>query len=116
VVGVIRQGDVWWTDLPVPQGSEAGYRRPVVVVQGDSMNDVRGSTVVVVPLTSNVLHGERLGTCVLEPDATGLRVRSVALAEQILTANRSSLVARAGHLPPSALEQVFAALDLVLGR
>ena len=28
---VICQGEVWWVDIPPPFGSEAGYRRPVVV-------------------------------------------------------------------------------------
>lgn len=35
---MIGQGDVWWADLAVPSGSEPGFRRPVVVVQGDSFN------------------------------------------------------------------------------
>lgn len=35
---VIRRGDVCWADLPDPAGSEAGFRRPVVVVQRDSFN------------------------------------------------------------------------------
>lgn len=28
---VVRQGEVWWAELPEPTGSEAGYRRPVLV-------------------------------------------------------------------------------------
>ena len=33
---VISQGDVWWADLPEPTGSGPGFRRPVVIVQGDA--------------------------------------------------------------------------------
>lgn len=31
----MSQGDVWWAELDEPVGSEPGFRRPVVVVQGD---------------------------------------------------------------------------------
>ena len=34
---VISQGEIWWADLPVPVGSGPGFRRPLVVVQGDAL-------------------------------------------------------------------------------
>jgi len=34
----MTQGDVWWADLPDPVGSGPGFRRPVVIVQGDALN------------------------------------------------------------------------------
>lgn len=51
---VVGQGDVFWASLPDPVGSGPGYKRPVVVVQGDALNASRLATIVVVPLTSNV--------------------------------------------------------------
>lgn len=51
---MIAQGDIWWADLQEPSGSRPGFRRPVVVVQGDALNRSRIATVVCVPLTSNV--------------------------------------------------------------
>ena len=51
---VISQGEIWWADLPAPTGSGPGFRRPVAVVQGDALNQSRISTVVCVPLTSNL--------------------------------------------------------------
>jgi mRNA interferase MazF len=38
---VISQGEIWWADLPSPAGSGPGFRRPVVVVQGDTLNRSR---------------------------------------------------------------------------
>ena len=35
---MIAQGEVWWADLGEPAGSEPGFRRPVVAVQGDAFN------------------------------------------------------------------------------
>ena len=51
---MISQGEVWWADLGEPTGSGPGYRRPVVVVQCDVLNQSRVSTIVCVPLTSNL--------------------------------------------------------------
>ncbi|PYO51558.1 MAG: mRNA interferase MazF2, partial [Candidatus Rokuibacteriota bacterium] len=44
----MSQGDVWWADLPEARGSGPGFRRPVVVVQGDALNRSRIATVVCV--------------------------------------------------------------------
>ncbi|MDT8391672.1 MAG: type II toxin-antitoxin system PemK/MazF family toxin [Lentisphaeria bacterium] len=38
---IISQGEVWWAELDDPQGSGTGFRRPVVVVQGDAINRSR---------------------------------------------------------------------------
>ncbi|HZO29524.1 MAG TPA: type II toxin-antitoxin system PemK/MazF family toxin [Chloroflexota bacterium] len=68
---VIAQGQVWWADLPVPIGSEAGYRRPVVIVQGDAFNQSRIQTVVVVPLTRNFGVLRTPGNVALPAGSTG---------------------------------------------
>lgn len=47
---VISQAEIWWAELPAPTESGPGFRRPVVVVQGDSLNRSRIATVVCVPL------------------------------------------------------------------
>lgn len=58
---VISQGDVLWADLPDPEGSGPGFRRPVVVVQGDALNRSRIATVVCVPLTTNLRWADAPG-------------------------------------------------------
>jgi mRNA interferase MazF len=116
VAGVIRQGDVWWADLPIPSGSEPGFRRPVLIVQCDAFNDSGTGTIVVIPLTSNVASAGRPGTCLLPAAATGLSKDSVARADHIYAASRSTLLARSGRVSAPALELVLAALDLVIGR
>lgn len=51
---VVSQGEVWWAELPDPVGSGPGFRRPVLIVQGEALNRSRLATVVCVPLTSNL--------------------------------------------------------------
>ena len=69
---VISQGEIWWADLSEPTGSGPGYRRPVVVVQCDALNQSRVSTVVCVPLTSNLKWVDAPGNVLLTARATGL--------------------------------------------
>ena len=47
------RGEIWWADLPMPMGSEPGYRRPVLIIQDDTFNQSRINTIIVVIITSN---------------------------------------------------------------
>jgi len=113
---VIAQGDVCWADLPDPVGSEPGFRRPVLVVQGDAFNRSRMATVVCVPLTSNLKWAEAPGNVHLPARSTGLAKDSVANVSQIVTLDRGLLTERVGRVSKKQLELVFTGLDLVMGR
>ena len=113
---VISQGDVFWADLPEPEGSGPGFRRPVVIVQGDALNQSRIATVIVVPLTSNLKWADAPGNVLLKAKATGLPKDSVANVSQIATLDRTVLDARAGRLTARQLALVLAGIDVVLGR
>jgi mRNA interferase MazF len=113
---VIAQGEVWWADLPEPVGSEPGFRRPVVVVQGDSFNRSRIRTVVCVPLTSFLRWSAAPGNVSLDKRATGLPKDSIANVSQLVTLDKSWLTERAGKLSKAKLELVLSGIDVVLGR
>ena len=113
---VISQGDVWWADLGEPSASEPGFRRPVIVVQGDSFNRSALRTVVAVPLTSNLRWAAAPGNVQLSARATGLLRDSVANVSQLVALDRSILIERVGRLSSSKLELVLAGIDTVLGR
>ncbi len=113
---VIAHGEVWWADLGDPIGSEPGYRRPVVVVQGNSFNASALRTVVCVVLTSNLKWADAPGNVLLAARTTGLGRPSVANVSQLVTLDRSALTERAGRLSASNLELVLSGIDIVLGR
>jgi len=113
---VISQGDVLWADLGEPVGSEPGFRRPVIVVQGDNFNRSALRTVVAVPLTSNLRWAAAPGNARLTARATGLPRDSVANVSQLVALDRSILIERVGRLSSSKLELVLAGIDTVLGR
>jgi mRNA interferase MazF len=112
----ITQGDVWWAELPEPAGSKPGFRRPIVVVQGDALNRSRIATIVCVPLTSNTKWAAAPGNVVLPSNATGLPKDSVANVSQIVTLAKTDLTERAGKLSRAKLELVLSGIDVVLGR
>ena len=113
---VIAQGDVCWADMSEPVGSGPGFRRPVVVVQGDALNRSRLATVICVPLTSNLKWGDAPGNVLLPARATGLPKDSVANVSQIVAVDRSVLTERQGHLARRQLELLLAGIDIALGR
>lgn len=112
----LAQGELWWADLPEPEGSGPGLRRPVVIVQGDHLNRSRIATAVCVPLTSNVAWAKAPGNVLLSRKATGLSKDSVANVSQILTVDRAYLTERVSKLTPKNLAQILSGIDVELGR
>ncbi len=113
---MISQGDVWWADLPEPSGSGPGFRRPVVVVQGEALNRSRIATTVCVPLTSNLRWADAPGNVLLTSRMTGLPKDSVANVSQIVALDKSALADRAGRLSAAKTELVLTGIDVILGR
>lgn len=113
---MIGQGEVWWADMGEPAGSGPGFRRPVVVVQCDALNQSRIQTVVCVPLTSNLKWADAPGNVLLPPVATGLPRESVANVSLIVAIDRRQLTESVGKLPRRQMELVLAGIDVVLGR
>ena len=111
---VVAQGDVVWADLPPPVGSGPGYRRPVVVVQGDALNRSRIATVVCVPLTTNLRWADAPGNVLLSSGATGLPQDSVANVSAIVALDRECLTERVGRLSRARLEALLSGIDVVL--
>jgi mRNA interferase MazF len=112
----VAQGDIWWADVPEPTGSGPGFRRPVVVVQGNPLNRSRIATVVCVPLTSNIVWASAPGNVLLVGKMTGLPKDSVANVSQIIALDRSLLTGRVGRLGSKQLAQILHGIDVVLGR
>jgi mRNA interferase MazF len=112
----VSQGEVWWVDLGEPRGSNPGFRRPVLIIQGEGMNRSRIATVVCVALTSNVKWASAPGNVILPGSITGLPKDSVANVSQIMTLDKSELTERVGKLPKAKLELVLSGIDVVLGR
>jgi mRNA interferase MazF len=113
---VIQQGEVWWAELSEPVGSGPGFRRPVLIVQGEALNRSRLATVVCVPLTSNLRWATAPGNVLLSMQHTGLLKDSVANVSQIVSLDRSVLTELVGRTPPSQIEAVLKGIESILRR
>jgi mRNA interferase MazF len=113
---VISQGEIWWADLPDPSGSGPGFRRPIIVAQGDSFNRSKITTVVCVPLTSNLKWADAPGNVLLEARLTDLPKDSVANVSQVVALDKSLLTERVSKLSRAKTDLVLAGIDVVLGK
>lgn len=108
------RGDVFSARLDPTQGSEQAGTRPVIVVSRDSIN-ANSPVVVVVPVTdaSNI---KRLypSQAKLPKGAGGLRMESVAKAEQIRAVQISRFVGYYGRLERNILARVEDAILITL--
>lgn len=110
----MRRGEIWWATLRSPEGSEPGYRRPVMVVQSDEFNASKINTVVVIALTSNMALHAAPGNVLLSKRSTRLPKASVANVSQLLTLDKSFLTERISQVEPSVMREVDDGLRLVL--
>ncbi|MGH8302546.1 MAG: type II toxin-antitoxin system PemK/MazF family toxin [Steroidobacteraceae bacterium] len=113
---VIEQAEIWWADLDEPVRSGPGFRRPVLVVQGNALNRSRISTAVCVPLTSNLKWAGAPGNVLLPKAETGLPEDSVANVSLIIALDKQLLTDRVRKVPRRRFDLVLSGIDTVLGR
>ena len=113
---LIKQGDVYWAELPIPRGSEPGHDRPVLVVQQTSINASDIQTVLCVPLTTNTRLAAAPGNVLLSARQTGLSKPSVANVSQVITLDKRFLHSYVATLPDSSLNSVLDGIEFMLGR
>lgn len=113
----MRRGDVVWVEFDPTRGSEAGKRRPAVVVSNDGANRTAESlgrgAVTVVPVTSNTEHVYDFQV-LLPARSCGLPRAAKAQAEQVRSIAVERISTVAGHLPPSLAGELDRALRLHL--
>ncbi len=110
----MRRGEIWWTELGPPVGSQPAKRRPVLIVQSDPFNASRINTVVVAAITSNLRLEAAPGNVRLSRRISRLSKTSVVNVSQIVTLDKATLVDRVSSLPSKAMSQVDEGLRLVL--
>lgn len=111
---MVSRGQVWWAELPNPRGSEPGFTRPVLVIQADSFNHSRISTVVVVAITSNLNLAKAPGNVSLPKGKSGLPKDSVANVSQISTLDKEALTEVIGSVDRLIMQQVEEGIKLLL--
>ncbi|MBR8839971.1 MAG: type II toxin-antitoxin system PemK/MazF family toxin [Stigonema ocellatum SAG 48.90 = DSM 106950] len=107
------RGDVYLGDLNPPRGSEQAGIRPIIIVQRNTL-DRFTTTVVVIPVTSNLRRAKIPGTIILPSGEGGLTQESVVLCYQIVVIDKQRLMKKLGTLSPNYLLMLREALKYTL--
>ena len=71
------RGEIWWANLPDPNGSAPAKRRPVLIIQSNEFNRSKINTVICAAITSNTELASLPGNLLLEKTVSGLEKTSV---------------------------------------
>jgi mRNA interferase MazF len=110
---VVERGQVWLTHFDPAFDVERGGSRPALIVSNNVGNRY-GPLVIVVPMTSRV-EKKRLPTHVwVDRAASGLKVDSLVLAEQVRSVSKQRLVRLLTTLPAEVMAKVDEALKVAM--
>jgi len=109
------RGEIWWAEFGIPYGSEAGFTRPVLIVQDDSFNESRIKIIVVVPLTTNLRLLDAPSNVLLRKKESQALNDSVIIVAQIYAIDRSRFKEKISKVTKETMEQVETGMKLVLG-
>ncbi|MGH8996076.1 MAG: type II toxin-antitoxin system PemK/MazF family toxin [Acidimicrobiales bacterium] len=108
-----RRGDVWLVALGAGRAGEPGKTRPAIVASVDELSTgAPGELIVVVPLSSSLAPS---ALRVEIAPAAGIDRASRAVCRAVRAVVPSRLVRRVGRVTPADMEQLEAALTLILG-
>jgi len=109
----VNQGDIYWIPLKEPNGLEAGYNHPHVVVQDNVFNHSRINTVVVCALTTNLKRAKAPGNVLLEAGEANLPRQSVVVVSQVSTVDKTQLGVYIGSLNEQRINQILAGMQFL---
>lgn len=106
------RGEIWMVDLNPVRGHEQAGLRPCLVVSVDLFNHGPAELVVVVPVTSKdkqvPLHVS------IEPEGSGLAVRSFIKCEDVRSISKDRLVEHKGYASKEVMTLVEDRLRILL--
>ena len=113
-VGFPRRGEIYLVHFDPTVGHEIQKTRPAVIVQNDVSNQYSPITIVAA-ISSKFSDPPFPREVVIEPQESGLPVRSAVIANQIRSVDRRRLARKFGNLSDRSMERVDEALKISLG-
>jgi mRNA interferase MazF len=106
----MRRGDV----VVVAAAGDSGKPRPAVIVQTDAFPPTHTS-VVICPMTTEIVEAPDFRVTVDPSKGNGLRVRSQVMADKPVTVRRARVGTAIGRLDADDLGRLNVALAFVMG-
>ena len=122
----VRRGEIYWVEFDPVKGSEQGGLRPALVVQNDIGNRASPTTVVVA-ITRSIPPQPYPFVVIVEPEESGLPVRSTVNCSQMATIQQAGSASRLrpprgkvsvrpiGRLSTAKMAEIDTALKFNLG-
>ena len=111
----MTRGELWWADFGIPFGSEPGYKRPVIIMQNDFFNRSYINTVIVIPLTTNMILADAPGNMAITKGESKLKKDSVIVLSQIEAIDRQRLIEKITKIERKIMEKIENNLLFILG-
>ncbi len=108
------RGDIYLVNFDPTVGSEIKKTRPALVIQNDIANQYSPITIVAA-ITSKFDEPPYPTEVILEPQESGLPLRSAALLNQIRSVDRQRLVKHLGRADAETMQRIDAAIQISLG-
>lgn len=106
-------GDVVDLELGIPEGREAGFRHPAVVVTSQRILDAAPSVVQVVPLTTTI-RGFHTEIVITPDDINGLDEVSTAQCQHIRAVSLRRILDVRGNVGAAMLAQLRETIAMIL--
>jgi mRNA interferase MazF len=106
-------GDIVDLDLGQPEGRDAGYLRPAVIVTAQRILDAAPTVIQVVPLTS-ALRGFHTEVVIAPDPANGLQQSSAAQCQHVRAISPTRVVGTLGNVGPLALSQIRKTIAVII--
>ncbi len=111
-----KQFEIWIADLNPKIGTEPGKKRPVLIVQTNLLNKIPHPSVIICPITTNVLLDSEILRVHIKKGMANLKKDSDIMMDQIRAIDIKRLVQKLGVLPldliPLVKENIKIVLDL----
>lgn len=110
---MLSSGDVVDVDLGMPEGREAGFHHPAVVVTAQRILENDPSVIHVVPLTRTI-RGFGSEVVIEAGSGNGLIADSAAQCQHIRPVSSSRVSQEVGNVGPTVLRQIREIVALIL--
>jgi len=108
------KGEIWWANLTDdPYGSEPGKRRPVLVIQSNSINRSNINTIICALITSNTNLSNLQGNILIEKSISGLEKTSVINFSQIFTLDKTRFTTLVSMLPKDYIQKINESIRII---
>jgi mRNA interferase MazF len=110
----VKQFEVWLADLSPQIGTEAGKKRPVVIVQTDLLNQIPHPSSIVCPITTRVRKQADVLRVHLRKGMANLHQDYDILVEQLRAIDNRRLIRKFGAMPSTLDSTLKENLKIIL--